>query len=169
MNVAEVFYAKDELGAGDAGFGALAASWGLGMSVGALTSGRWLSGANAARAVVLATLGDGVALLLAAPAPTLAYALVCFVLGGAFNGIENVAMRVLVQARVADQLRGRVYSAYQGGVWAANFIALAAGGVVVELVNPRGTFALAGIGALLAGAIGSILFVRIEGRERQRV
>jgi predicted MFS family arabinose efflux permease len=169
VNVAEVFYAKDELGAGDAGFGALAASWGVGMSVGALTSGRWLSGANAARAVVLATLGSGVVLLLAAPAPTLVFALVCFVFGGAFNGIENVAMRVLVQARVADHLRGRVYSAYQGGITAANFMAIAAGGAVVELSSPRGTFAAAGIGALAAGAIGSVLFVRIERRQPERV
>jgi predicted MFS family arabinose efflux permease len=169
VNVAEVFYAKDELGAGDAGFGALAASWGLGMSVGALTSGRWLTGANAARVVVLATLGSGVALVFAAPAPTLVIALVCFVFGGAFNGIENVAMRVLVQARVADHLRGRVYSAYQGGVTAANFIAIAAGGAVVELVSPRGTFLIAGLGALAAGAIGSVMFMRTERRHLERV
>jgi MFS family permease len=169
VNVAEVFYAKDELGAGDAGFGALAASWGLGMSVGALTSGRWLTGGNAARVVVLATVGSGVTLLLAAPAPTLAIALLCFVFGGAFNGIENVAMRVLVQVRVEDHLRGRVYSAYQGGVTAANFIAIAAGGAVVELISPRGSFAAAGIGALIAGGIGSVLFMRIERRHVERV
>jgi MFS family permease len=70
---------------------------------------------------------------------------------------------------VADHLRGRVYSAYQGGVTAANFIAIAAGGAVVELVSPRGTFLIAGLGALAAGAIGSVMFMRTERRHLERV
>jgi MFS family permease len=167
VNVAEVFLAKDELGAGDAGFGALAASWGLGMTVGALGSGRRLTGSNSARAVVLMTIVSGAILALTALAPVLAVALVLFVVGGASNGISNVAMRVLIQARVPDELRGRAYSAYHGGITVVEFLAFASGGVLVELLGPRGTFAVAGLGALAAGALGWLRLRAASGSARR--
>lgn len=37
------------------------------------------------------------------------------------------------------------------------FVAFASGGLVVELLGPRGAFAVAGIGALAAGALGAAL------------
>ncbi len=160
VNVAEVFFAKDELGAGDAGYGALAASWGVGMTAGALGSGGRLTGANSSRAVVLMTLGTGVALGLTAAAPTIGVALVIFLFGGASNGISNVAMRVLIQSRVADELRGRAYSAYHGGITVVEFLAYASGGALIEMLGPRGTFAAAGAGALAAGAVGMLVLRR---------
>jgi predicted MFS family arabinose efflux permease len=63
-------------------------------------------------------------------------------------------MRVLLQSRVADELRGRVYSAYQGAVTVADFVALGAGGVLVELIGPRATLAAAGVGCVLAVLLG---------------
>jgi hypothetical protein len=63
-------------------------------------------------------------------------------------------MRVLLQARVPVELRGRAYAAFQGLAAPADFIALALGGVFVQVLGPRPTFALAGIGTLAAVAIG---------------
>jgi len=166
-NVAEVFYAKDELGAGDAGYGALAAAWGVGMVVGALLIGRRLTGSSAALAVVAGTLVTGATLGAAAVAPVLAFALGAFVAGGAANGAENVAMRTLIHARVEDGLRGRAYAAYHGAMTCAEFTAYAVGGLLVEASGPRGTLAIAGAGALLAGLAGALSLAR-GARSRAR-
>jgi predicted MFS family arabinose efflux permease len=153
-NIAGVFFAKDSLGAGDAGYGALAGSWGIGMIVGATLAGRRARAQTAAMGVLTATALMGAAIGATAATPVLALGVVCFLLGGAGNGYENVAMRVLLQARVPVELRGRAYAAFQGLAAPADFIALALGGAFVQVLGPRPTFALAGIGTLAAVAIG---------------
>jgi len=153
-NVANVFFAKDSLGAGDAGYGVLAAAWGVGMIGGATAAGRRVAARSSAAAVVAAVAVMGAAIALVSVSPVLAVAVVFMVAGGLGNGLSNVAMRVLLQSRVADALRGRVYSAYQGALTVADFVALAAGGALVELIGPRETLALAGIGCLLASLAG---------------
>jgi MFS family permease len=153
-NIAGVFLAKDSLGAGDAGYGALVGTWGLGMIVGATLAGRRARAATAALGVVGATALMGTAIGATAASPFLSLAIVCFLLGGAGNGYGNVSMRVLMQARVPDELRGRAYAAYQGMAAPADFVALALGGVLVQLAGPRATFAIAGVGTLLAVAAG---------------
>jgi predicted MFS family arabinose efflux permease len=153
-NVANVFFAKDSLDAGDAGYGILAAAWGVGMIGGATAAGRRVAARSAATAIVGAVAIMGAAIALVSISPVLAVAVVFMVAGGLGNGLSNVAMRVLLQARVADALRGRVYSAYQGALTVADFLALAAGGVLVELIGPRETLAVAGIGCLAAALVG---------------
>jgi MFS family permease len=148
-NIAGVFLAKDSLGAGDAGYGALAGSWGIGMIVGAALAGRRARVQTAAMGVLSATALMGAAIGATGASPVLALAVVCFLLGGVGNGYENVAMRVLMQGRVPDALRGRAYAAFQGVTAPADFLALALGGVLVQLIGPRPTFALAGAGTLV--------------------
>lgn len=153
-NVTLVFFAKDSLAVGDAGYGALVAAWGVGMVVGAALLARRVTAAAAPAVTLAAVLGLGAAIALTATAPVLALAIAFLAVGGIGNGLENVAMRVLLQARVVDELRGRVYSAYQGVVTLADFVALGAGGLLVELVGPRRTLAVAGIGCVLAALLG---------------
>ena len=153
-NVAEVFYAKEALGAGDAGYGALASAWGAGMVIGALGVGRRLTGATAARAVTFGSVLTGTALVLASVAPTLAVALVLFFMGGAANATENVGMRTLVHALVPDELLGRAFAAYEGTLISASFMAMAMGGLAVEWLGPRGTIGAAGAGAIVVGSFG---------------
>ena len=153
-NVANVFFAKDTLDAGDAGYGLLAAAWGVGMIGGATAAGRRVAARTAAAAVSGAVALMGAAIALVSISPVLLVAVVFMVAGGLGNGLSNVAMRVLLQSRVADALRGRVYSAYQGALTVADFVALAAGGALVELIGPRNTLALAGVGCLVASLIG---------------
>jgi MFS family permease len=149
-NIAGVFLAKDALDAGDAGYGVLAGSWGVGMIAGATFAGRRATVATAALGVLYATAVVGVAIGATSVSPVLAVAIVCFLLGGAGNGYANVAMRVLLQGRVPDALRGRAYAAFQGLTAPSDFAALALGGVLVQLVGPRSTFAIAGVGVLVA-------------------
>lgn len=153
-NVANVFFAKDALGVGDAGYGALAASWGLGMIAGAALAGRRVRAAAAPTTVLVGVAVIGAALLATAPAPVLLTALVTLVAGGVGNGLSNVAMRVSLQARVADHLRGRVYAAAQAAYTVADFVALALGGVLVQLVGARWTVGVAGAGCLLSVGYG---------------
>jgi predicted MFS family arabinose efflux permease len=152
-NVAGVFFATDTLHAGDAGYGALAAAWGLGMVGGAALAGRRVRAATAATGVVVATAVMGAGIAATGASPSIAVAVACFVAGGAGNGFENVAMRVLLQARATDALRGRAYAAFQGLLVPAEFAALAVGGVLVEVIGPRATFAVAGLATLGAVAL----------------
>lgn len=153
-NVANVFLAKDALGIGDAGYGALAAAWGVGMIAGAVVAGRRVRRRNAAVLVVGAVALMGGAILATAPAPVVWTALATLMIGGVGNGLSNVAMRVVLQTRVAETLRGRVYAAYQGLLSVAEFAALAIAGALVQLLGARWTLALAGGGCLLVGLYG---------------
>jgi MFS family permease len=153
-NVANVFFAKDALGIGDAGYGALAAAWGVGMIAGAVVAGRRVRAANAAVVVIAAVAVMGGAILATAPAPVVWTALATLAIGGVGNGLSNVAMRVLLQSRVDEALRGRVYAAYQGALSVADFTALAIGGALIQLLGARWTLALAGGGCLLVGLYG---------------
>jgi predicted MFS family arabinose efflux permease len=153
-NVALVFFAKDDLGAGAAGYGALSAAWGVGMVGGAMLGGRRMTAANAALATVAAVASMGAAIVLTGAASTLALALVLLACGGVGNGVSNLGMRTLLQARVADAVRGRAYSGYQAAVTVADFAALAVGGALVELLGARATLVAAGAGCLLAGLAG---------------
>lgn len=153
-NVANVFLAKDALGIGDAGYGALAAAWGVGMIAGAVVAGRRVRRRNAAVLVVGAVALMGGAILATAPAPVVWTALATLMIGGVGNGLSNVAMRVVLQTRVEETLRGRVYAAYQGLLSVAEFAALAIAGALVQLLGARWTLALAGGGCLLVGLYG---------------
>jgi MFS family permease len=159
-NVAEVFYAKDELDAGDIGFGALASSWGLGLVFGAVVIGRRVTAGLAPGAILMGTALTGVALGLAAVAPTLLPALVVFVAGGIGNGTGNVAMRTLIHSRVPGEMHGRAYGAFQGALTGADFFALAVGGPLVSLLGPRGTLVVAGGGTL---SVALLTLMRLAG------
>jgi len=153
-NVANVFLAKDALRIGDAGYGALAAAWGVGMIAGAAAAGRRIRAPDAALAVVAAVAVMGLGILATAPAPVVWTALATLAAGGVGNGISNVSMRVLLQSRVADALRGRVYAAYQAANSIADFAALAIGGALIQLVGARWSLTLAGGGCALIALYG---------------
>jgi len=76
-------------------------------------------------------------------------------LAGAGRGLGNVAALTLIQARAADEVRGRVFAAQDGAAHAAFSVSAFAGGLLVQLAGARGAFATAaafGVGAaLLAG------------------
>lgn len=166
-NIANVFFAKESLGVGDAGYGALAAAWGVGMIGGAVAAGRWVTARVAVPAMLAAVALMGVGILATAPAPVLAVALVTLAAGGFGNGLENVSMRVLLQARVADELRGRVYAATQASYTVADFVALGAGGALVQLLGARWTLGVAG-GGCLAMVAASLPALRRAGRLARR-
>ncbi|MGH2597320.1 MAG: MFS transporter [Actinomycetota bacterium] len=165
-NVAEVFFARNVLNAGNWGYGALAAVWLAGMVVGAAVIARRLPEARLAPAILVASFGGGVAVAIAAVFPAVALALSMFALGGVANGVVTVSMRSLLHHRVPDQLRGRVYSAYFGVVMAGQLGATALGGVLVALLHSRAVLLIGGLGGAVVGLIGLVFFGALPSSAR---
>jgi MFS family permease len=153
FNVAELPFAKDELGAGDAGFGALSATYGLGFVAGSLSGSR-----GGERPVLKKRFLGGLALVGAGfvacgIAPTFAAAIPAFALAGIGNGLLLVYERLLIQTTVDDSLMARVFGVRAGvSAWAFAVAFLAAGGLI-EALGVRTVLVLAGAGGLLIWAI----------------
>ncbi|MGH2692024.1 MAG: MFS transporter [Actinomycetota bacterium] len=166
-NVAEVFFARRVLDAGELGYGVLVASWTLGMMVGSI-AGRWLRPVWLAPTVPLFAVTGGAAVIIAAAVAWFPVAVVMFVIGGFANGIQLVAVRSLLHKRVPDRLRGRAFAAYYGMIQAAQILALGVGGgFLVELLGSRWTMVFAGTGTVLVGVAGLFLYARVPSREKQ--
>lgn len=162
---AEVFFAKEFLEVGDAGFGALWTSWFAGMAIGGLLLARRvptsaLAGAALA-AIVVQSLG------LAAPTVPLIFwfALVCYVVGGAAHGTKNVLIRTLLHQRVPARLHGRAFAAYNALRNGAEMVALVLGGLLIATIGARWTLLLAGAVPAIAGLVGLAVYRRMRGRE----
>jgi MFS family permease len=166
-NVAEVFFAKDVLGAGDAGYGILVSSWTVGMVIGSTGTGRWARPSTLAVVTLTGAIVGGAAVALAAATAMFPIAVAMFVIGGVANGAELVALRSLLHHRVPDPVRGRAFAAYFGMVQASQIIALAASGGLVEALGARMTMLMAGIGTGAVGILGSLLYLRIPSRLRR--
>lgn len=157
-NVAEVFFAKDVLGAGDIGYGALITAWTLGMVAGATAIGRRLPNRFLGRAVLFGAIGGGAAIAIAAGLPSVPLALAAFFVGGVANGVELVAMRSLIHLRAPEHLRGRVFAAYYGLINAGQIAAMGLGGALMSTVGARGSLLIGGMGMLAVGAAGLVLY-----------
>lgn len=164
-NVAEVFFAKDVLHAGDWGYGVVAAAWTLGMAIGALVTGKRAPERSLAVLLLLGMVVVGVSTLLPALLPSLALTIGAWFVGGMANGTGNVALRSLVLHRVPENVRGRVLAAISGLFTAAQIVAMGLGGALVTGLGPRGTLAIAGAGDLLASGVGLWLYARLAAGE----
>jgi MFS family permease len=143
----EVIYAKQTLGAGDAGYGALLASWGAGMVLGSLVFAR------ARRAplpilLLLSSVAVGAGYLGLAVAPTLAAACAASVLGGAGNGVQWVSAVSAVQELTEQRMQARVMSVLESIGAAMPGVGFAVGGIIAAALSPRLTFLVAGAGVV---------------------
>jgi MFS family permease len=162
---AEPFFAREDLGAGDFGYGALAASWTVGMAAGASLVAPRIRRSLAVVAM-LAIIGQGAGLALATIWLSLPIACTMFVFGGVAHGIKNVALRTLIHQRVAPASHGRAAAAYNASRNAAELIALIAGGTLVTAIGARATMALSGTLPMIAAAIGLALLAARAARGR---
>lgn len=153
VNVADVFFVLEDIGAGPAAYGLVTAVWPAagvagGWWAGKVVGERRLFAALAAGAVVM-----GLALLVAGAAVSLVAVGVGWMLGGAAASVQRVAITALVRERTEDAVRGRVFSAVNAVAQAGNLVGLAAGAVVVGLVGARSSLLLAGVMTVLAGVV----------------
>jgi MFS family permease len=162
---AEVFFAKDVLEVGDAGYGLLMTGWTIGMVLGAIVVAPRVAPAGLALGALVAIGVQGIGIGLPAAWLMFGFAVVLYSIGGAGHGAKNVMVRTLIQLRVPDRLHGRAFAAYNGLRNGAELFALATGGVLVGLLGARATLALAGGLPLLAALAGLALY---RGRDRPR-
>ena len=160
-NVAEIFFARESLNAGDWGFGLLASGWLLGMVGGAVVIGRKLPTARLVPSWMTAAAVGGLALTIAALFPVVWFAVAMFVVGGVTNGVQTVAGRSLLVNRTPDRLRGRVFAAYGGLANGMQLAATAIAGVIVAAVGGRTALLVGGIGSFVAGTVGFLWYAAL--------
>jgi MFS family permease len=147
----EIVFAKETLGAGDSGYGALLASWGAGMVVGSLMFAV-VSRRSLGVLLAVSTVTIGCAYLGTAAAPTLLVACLASAVGGAGNGIQWVALVSAVQEVTRTSYHARVIALLESLSSAMPGLGFVLGGAVATLFDPRAAFALAGVGVILVAA-----------------
>lgn len=155
----EVVFAKQTLGAGDAGYGVLLASWGTGMVIGGLAFAA-LRRAPLALLLVLSTLAVGCAYLATAAAPTLLVACLASGVGGLGNGIQWVGVMTAVQQLTSPDFQARIISFLESVQTASSGLGFLIGGAVAAIANPRVSFAVAGGGVLAVLAVAYAALAR---------
>jgi MFS family permease len=152
FNVCELFFAKEDLGSSDTGFGVLVAVFGLGFVCGSLAGASGGEGPHLKRRYLtgLAAMGGG--FLAVGLAQGYAVALATFAAAGFGNGLVRVYDRLLIQDRVPDQLQGRVFGVKDALSSWAFAIAFLAAGALLTVVDVRTLI-------VMAGATGLLMFV----------
>jgi MFS family permease len=146
LNVLIVVAVFQLLDGGAAEVGYLTAAIGAGGLAGAVGS-MALDGRRLAVSFGLALVFWGVPLVLLAPRPSLAAAIVLLAVVGAANSVEDVAVFTLLQRLVPDEVLTRVFGVVWGLAMGAVALGSIAAPVVVEAVGARTAFL----------AVGSIL------------
>ena len=157
INVAEIVFAKETLGAGNLGFGVLVAASGVGLAFGSFLSATALGKAGLRRnyvgSLVLMGVGWGGAALSGS-----IWLAVAFVIGGAAgNGSVVVCNRLLVQRGAPDQYRGRALATIMSSNYAVLGLAMGAAGVLTDLVGARAVWIGAGVIYLFAALVALVL------------
>ena len=158
----EVVFALETLDAGDAGYGALLAAWGVGMFLGALVF-TGMRHRSLRSLLAVSTLAIGLAYLATAAAPSLLVACLAALAGGTGNGVQWVALVSAVQELTEERLQARVVSVLESAASAAPGIGFLAGGAIAAATNPRVSFAVAGVGVL------AVLAIAVVGLRRTRL
>ncbi len=158
VNVLFVPLLVNELNLPETWFGAIQAAQVAGMVLGGTLTAALAARLQPTRIISLglAALGLGVALI-ALVTQVWHIMLLLFPIGLVVTPV-NAAIATLTQTLVSDALRGRIGSALQTMVGAANITSMALAGVLAEIVGVRHVFLLAGLMAVLAGVIAIPIF-----------
>jgi len=159
VNVAEVVFAKDTLGAGDLGFGAIVAASGVGLALGSYLAAPSLGRVGLRRhyagSLALMGLGWGGAALM-----DTIWAVVPFVVAGAAgNGAAIICNQLLVQRGAPDRFRGRALATIMSTNYAVLGLAMAAAGALTDVYGARWVWIGAG-GTYLLGALVALALTR---------
>jgi MFS family permease len=150
----EVPYAKVSLDAGDGGYGALLAFWGVGVVIGSVIFAR--SPRRSLGAMLSAgTFAVGLAYVGFSAAPTVAIACVAAVVGGIGNGVQWASLISAVQRLTPQPMLGRMMGAVESVGALAPALGLLLGGALVAFSSPRTAFLATGLGAA-ASTVGFV-------------
>ena len=168
VNVAEVFFVLDTLGAGYLGFGVIVGASGVGLVIGSYFAAPSLGKFGLRRhyvgSITVMSLGWGAAALSGS-----IWVVVPFVVAGAIgNGAAVICNQLLVQRGAPDRYRGRAFATIMSTNFAVLGLAMVAAGVLIEVVGARevwlGAAAIYLVGAMVAFALTRWLPV-VSGEE----
>ncbi|MEU3653978.1 MFS transporter [Streptomyces sp. NPDC032161] len=160
LSVARVFFIRDDLGASDTAYGVLVTAHTVGMLLTSALIAPRIPVAWQPRVLAGAGVLMGAALAASAGIPVFAVALGAFVLTGAANSLQALAIRNLIHARVPADVRGRAFASSGAALNGANLTGTAFGGPAVSLLGGAGALALAGIGTLVVSLAGAPVLSR---------
>ena len=151
----EIVYAKETLGAGDAGYGALLSSWGIGMVAGSLVFSAVGHRVSLKPLLLVSTLGIGLSYLGMAGAGTLLLACLAASVGGLGNGVQFVSVISAIQELTEADYQARVSGLLAAIEKAMPGVGFLLGGVIAELVSPRASFLTAGLGVVIVVTVAA--------------
>jgi MFS family permease len=155
----EVIYAKETLGVGDAGYGLLFASWGVGMVLGSILFAT-LRQAPLPLLLFFSTTAIGTSYLGMAGAQTLAVACAVALVGGTGNGVQWVAMVSAVQELTSPGMQARVLGTLESSASATPGIGFVLGGLIASQWSPRAAFVVAGAGVMIIVVASALVLGR---------
>ncbi len=157
INVAEIFFAKDTLDAGDVGFGILVAASGVGLAIGSYLAAPALGKVGLRRhyAGSIALMGAGWGI--AAFATSIWVAVPFIVAGAAGNGSAIICNQLLVQRGAPDRFRGRALATIMSSNYVALGLAMAGAGLLTDAFGARWVWAVAGVGYLAAALVAFVM------------
>lgn len=154
FNVAELLFAKEELGAGASEFSLLVMLFGFGFLGGSLAGAKGGALQDLKRAYLAGLTVLAAGFIGSALAPTILVAALTFTAAGFGNGLVLVHERLIVQAVIPDRLIARIYGVKDALTAWAFGLAFALGGALIELFGVRAVLLGAGIGSALV-AVGA--------------
>ena len=154
VNVAEVFFVKDILGAGDIGFGVMIGASGAGLVIGSFLAAPALGKVGLRRhyagSIVLMAIGWGGAAL----SPSIWIAVPFAIGGAAGNGAAIICNQILVQRGAPDRFRGRALATIMSTNYVVIGLGMATTGVLLGWYSARWIMLSAatifGLGAVVA-------------------
>lgn len=160
INVFDVFFVRETLGASATVYGLVAASWGAGMLLGSPLGSRIPAHRRTASTVLALLAGACLAVLIGGATVGSAWLLIpVWIAGGFCNGLFNVSITVLIVGRVRPEAHGRAFSLFGAAVQTAGIAGFFVAGPLVELFDPRALVAGGGAAGLLA-ALACVPLVR---------
>jgi predicted MFS family arabinose efflux permease len=156
----EIVYAKDTLGAGDSGYGALLSAWGAGMVIGSLLFTAFGQRVSLKPLLFFSTLAIGCSYLGLAGAGTLALACIAGAVGGIGNGVQWVSVLSAIQELTVDQFQARVVGLLEASGKAMPGVGFLLGGAIAAILTPRASFLTAGLGVITVLAVATPALAR---------
>jgi MFS family permease len=149
--VAELSLAES-FGAGSIGYGLISTMFGLGALGGSL-AGRFLTESNEHRVLVACSLVTALGFGSVAVAPAFWFVLVAMLVGGASDGLVDVAVEVIFQRLSPDAVRSRVIAALEAVLLLGLAGSFLFAGPLVDALGPKAAYALAGAGCVITGVM----------------
>jgi MFS family permease len=159
-------YAKDILGCGPIGLGALRAA----PFVGAFVMAVWLAArpnfSHAGRALLWSVAIFGVCMIVFGLSTSLWLSLIALAVGGAVDNVSVVIRHVLVQTRTPDELRGRATAVNSVFIECSNEIGAFESGAVAAWLGPVASVVSGGFGTLAVVGFVALAFPALRTMRR---